>query len=324
MFLKYRASKPRGRPVCAASGEGRHEEDLCPLQVARGGAWETCVGCKSGTERLGRSGSIRPGTNLARTRVLMAETLQTTLVLAPLPEEIWALRKRLTGVEHIEEPPLQRVWRGHLQGSPTVLAVSGDGERNARRGVEAALETFRPARLLVIGVAGALTPELGVGDVIVARQVLQPDGEPREPSPELLARAVKAGVPAGTVLTASRLATTPREKTRLAAQPGVDAPAVVDLESAFYARAAEAAGVPWLVLRAVSDTATESLPAYLERCRDEGGAVRRGRVVVHALVRPWTIPALLRLGRRVNRCSESLAEVSLRLRPEPARIPDWS
>jgi len=167
----------------------------------------------------------------------------------------------------------------------------------------------------VIGVAGALTPDLGIGDVIAARQVLQPGGEPWEPSLELLARAVEAGIRTGTVLTTTRLAATPSEKARLAAHPGVGAPAVVDLESAVYAQAADAAGVPWLVLRAVSDTAAESLPAYLEHCRDEGGAVRRGRVVLRALVRPWTIPALLRLGRKVNRCSEDLTEVSLRLIP---------
>lgn len=240
------------------------------------------------------------------------------LVLAPLPEEIRALGKRLTHIERVQVPGLRRAWRGSLQGSPAVLAVTGDGERNARRGVEAALETFRPARLLVIGVAGALTPELGVGDVIVARQVLQPDGEPREPSPERLARAVEAGIPAGTVVTTGRLAATPEAKARLAARPGVGAPAVVDLESAYYAQAADAAGVPWLVLRAVSDTAAESLPTYLERCRDEGGGVHRGWVVLHGLLRPWSLPALLRLGRRLRLCSETLAEILVRMRPGSA------
>ena len=242
----------------------------------------------------------------------MAEA-RPLLILAPLAEEIRALRKRLTQIERVQVPGLRRTWRGSVRGAPTVLAVTGDGERNARTGIRTALETFRPTRLLVIGVAGALTPELGVGDVIAGRRVLQPDGVPREPSPELLARAVEAGIPAGSVLTTTRLASTPREKTRLAAQPGVSAPAVVDLESAVYAQAADAAGVPWLVLRAVSDTAAESLPAYLDRCRDEGGAVHRVRVVLGALVRPWSVPALLRLGRRVRLCSATLAEILIRL-----------
>jgi adenosylhomocysteine nucleosidase len=237
-----------------------------------------------------------------------------TLVLAPLPEELRALRQRLTPIERVHVPGLRRACRGSLQGSPTVLAVTGDGERKALRGIETALATFRPSHLLVIGVAGALTPELDVGDVIAARQVLQPDGQPREPSHELLARAVESGIPAGTVLTTTRLATTPEEKARLAVQPGVAAPAVVDLESAFYAQAADAAGVPWLVLRAVSDTATESLPPYLERCRDEGGAVQRGRVALQGLLRPWSLPVLLRLGRRVRLCSETLAEILIRMK----------
>jgi len=237
-----------------------------------------------------------------------------SLVLAPLPEEIWTLRKRLTHVEHLEVPGLQRVWTGWLRGSPVVLAVTGDGERNARRGVEAALETFDPARLLVIGVAGALTPSLGVGEVIAARRVLELGGEPREPSSELLTRALGLGIPGGTVVTAGKLATTPEAKARLAARPGVGSPAVVDLESAFYARAADEAGVPWLVLRAVSDTAGESLPAYLEAYRDTGGAVRRKLVVFHALTRPWTIPALVRLARRMSRCSHALADAAFQWR----------
>lgn len=231
-----------------------------------------------------------------------------TLILAPLPEEVPPLRKRLAHADRLDIPEIPRAWRGTLQGFPVVLAVSGDGERNARRGVEAVLEAFRPSRLLAIGVAGALTPDLGRGDVIAARQVLRLDAEPYEPSPELLARAASLGIPTGTVLTASRLASTPEAKSRLAAQPGVGAPAVVDLESAVYAKAAAAAGVPWLVLRAVSDTVTESLPAYLERCRDSGGAVQRGRVALHALMRPWTIPALVRLARNVDRAAEVLAE----------------
>jgi len=238
----------------------------------------------------------------------MDEGTDTTLILAPLSEEIRALRRRLRQVERVQVPGLRRAWQGLLHDSPTVLAVTGDGERNARWGVEAALATFQPVRLLGIGVAGGLTPELGVGDIVAARQVLQPGSQPREPAPELLARAVEAGIPTGTVLTVSGLAATPEAKARLAAQPGVDSPAVVDLESAHYARAAEAAGVPWLVLRAVSDTAAESLPAFLERCRDEGGAIRRGQVVRYAVVRPWVAPALIRLGRRVAQCSDQLTK----------------
>lgn len=244
------------------------------------------------------------------------------LVLAPLPEEIRALRQRLTRIEPRRVPGLPLALDGDFEGSRLRLAVTGDGERNARRGIEAALAAFRPSRLLVIGVAGALTPDLGAGEVIAARQVLQLDADPHEPSPELLAHAVAQGIPAGTVVTTPFLASTPEAKARLAAEPGVGTPAVVDLESAVYAEAADAARVPWLVLRAVSDTVTETLPGYLERCRDAGGAVRRGRVALHAVMRPWTIPALVRLARNVDRAAEVLAErVAALLHPGPVEHP---
>ena len=46
-----------------------------------------------------------------------------------------------------------------------------------------------------------------------------------------------------------------------------------------YAAAAQAAAIPWIVLRAVSDRADEALPALLNRCRNDGGAVNRSRVL---------------------------------------------
>jgi hypothetical protein len=86
--------------------------------------------------------------------------------------------------------------------------------------------------------------------------------------------------------------------------------AAVDLESAAYARAAVEAGVPWLCLRAISDTAEEALPALLNRCRDGGGAVQRGRVARGLLKEPGAVPALLSLRQRVRRCAGVLARAA--------------
>jgi hypothetical protein len=104
------------------------------------------------------------------------------------------------------------------------------------------------------------------------------------------------------------------EKQRLlaAAHPGALA-AVVDLESLAYAEAAAQAAIPWLVLRAVSDTAAEALPALLNRCRDDGGAVRRRQVALELLGDPRALPVLLSLRRRVRRCAETLARATERI-----------
>jgi hypothetical protein len=81
---------------------------------------------------------------------------------------------------------------------------------------------------------------------------------------------------------------------------------VVDLESALYAGAAAAVGVPWLILRAVSDAAHEAVPALLNACLDADGALARTRVLRALAREPRALPALLRLRRRVQGCAVHL------------------
>jgi hypothetical protein len=115
------------------------------------------------------------------------------------------------------------------------------------------------------------------------------------------------------VLTALRIADSVAEKRRLLKlahlrdDGGEGGAAVVDLESAAYAEAAAAERIPWLVLRAVSDTADEALPALLNRALDDGGAIRRGRVLAGLLGHPAALPQLLGLRRRVRASAEVLA-----------------
>jgi adenosylhomocysteine nucleosidase len=106
-------------------------------------------------------------------------------------------------------------------------------------------------------------------------------------------------------------------------QAGAGLPtAVVDLESAIYAEVARSAGIPWLVVRAVSDTASEGLPELLNRARDSGGAVRRTHVLRGLLGDPRAITRLLALRGRVVRCADALGDALrdgvLRGPPAPA------
>lgn len=112
-------------------------------------------------------------------------------------------------------------------------------------------------------------------------------------------------------MTTGRIIDTVDEKRRLlgVANAGSEA-VVVDLESLSYARAAARAGIPWVVLRAVSDTAREALPALLNRCRDPGGSVRRGRVALELIGNPGALPILLSLRQRVRECAQVLARAT--------------
>lgn len=252
---------------------------------------------------------------------------RASLLVTALSEEAAALRNRLvkTGTARADarggvtaSGSLRSVSSGRLSGVPVVVAVTGDGERNARLGVQALLETVAPDRLVALGVAGGLAPGLKLGDLVVAGHVLREGAPALRPPPSVLSLALRAtGAAEGVVVTGSRLADTPAAKAELYrwswGQGGRERPAVVDLESGFYAAAAEEAGIPWVVIRAVSDTASEALPSYLNRCRDPGGSVRGASVLGWALRRPTSVPTLLRLHGRVRRNGKRLADAVERL-----------
>lgn len=231
-----------------------------------------------------------------------------TAVVAALAEELAPLRARLRGIAREESRGLL-LESGHLEGRRLALAVTGDGARNASVGVAALLAASGARSLVVIGVSGALSRQLTTAALVVASRVTDEDGRSVTADVGQVAAAARAtGARAAVVVSAARIADSAREKQRLAlcARAGETA-AVVDLESASYVAAAVAAGIPWLVLRAVSDTADEDLPELLNRSRDDGGAVRRAQVALRLLRQPRALPFLLALRARVGRCAEVLA-----------------
>ena len=76
----------------------------------------------------------------------------------------------------------------------------------------------------------------------------------------------------------------------------------VNMEDYWVARLAAAAKVPFLSVRAVVDTADQRLPAYLPELPG-----RTGWAALQNVVRPWQLPALLRLSRGMPRAQASLA-----------------
>lgn len=270
---------------------------------------------------------------------MSASRESVTVIVAPMEDEVAFLRTKLRDVRRLSVNGAEVV-RGLLGEVPVVLAVTGDGERNARRGLASVLAAVPAREIIALGVAGALDPASAVGDVVVCEQVLAEDGlAVHAADPELAARALRcAGSQRGIAITSRDIADSPARKTalrRLAetqshVRDAGSLVAVVDLESAVFAAAANRAELPWVVVRAVSDRATESLPPLLNASRDEGGAIRRGRVVRGLLLRPTLLKPLLALRERVRSCAVNLTavvETMLRARvhveadPLPIRAP---
>ena len=262
---------------------------------------------------------------------------RVTAIITAMPEEAAALRAALRDVRKVHDvdearaqpasihvrgrvgrkPGHRKMVRGQLGRSAVALAITGDGERNASVHAERMFAALHGEveRLLIIGVAGALNPGLRAGDLVVADEVRAEAGGDTTTllgdRAWALHAARHAGAKHGVALSALSIADTASEKQRLLSLcNAAGRPCIVDLESFAYAREAEKRGVPWLVLRAISDTADESLPEVLNRSRDAGGAVLRSRVLRSLLTDPRPLPKLLLLSRRVARASVLLANAT--------------
>ncbi len=228
-------------------------------------------------------------------------------VVGALPEEVATLLAR--GRKRRLPTAAGRFFHLALgQRQPLIVGWTGDGAGRAGEGLERLLQQTRIGSLVLVGVAGALTPGLEPGQLIVARQVRDPSGAVPSPDGALLERALLCrGTVAGMLLSSDRIATTTKAKAELLHRLGGDAPAAVDLETAAWVRIAAARGVPYVAVRAISDTAAESLPLDFNRWLDARGSVRRSSVVLHALRHPGTISELRALRRRIQLCAGRVA-----------------
>jgi len=236
-----------------------------------------------------------------------------TAIVAAMPEEVRPIWRRLT--RHAAcRVGRARVLHGRLGRHVVVVAATGEGERLASAATAELLRVFPARRLIVTGTAGALSLGLRAGALVVADDVRRQGGDPILPAPALVEWAARAcGAWRAHVVTSPTITGSAVAKAALDARLGDGGAAVVDLESAAYAEAAAAAGIPWLVLRAVTDTADESLPRWLERCRDASGAIRRARVAWALLGDPRALLRLLELRRRVATAGRVLARAVLSL-----------
>jgi nucleoside phosphorylase len=215
-------------------------------------------------------------------------------ILAALPEELEGIRRAVS------------------ESHEVVLGCTGDGPKRAGSGAATFLERHKPSALIGAGLAGALTPELAVGELVASRRVRFQVGDAATPDPRLLERAIAAGARAVTLVTVDRPIVSAAARATLAGSAAGEAMAA-DMESAAWAREAAARGIPYLVVRAISDAADEDLPAFFTETVGTDGSIRRGEVARRALLEPSSWGTLLRMRRRLHDCSESLGAFLARM-----------
>jgi hopanoid-associated phosphorylase len=198
-----------------------------------------------------------------------------------------------------------------IAGDGVTVVIGGGDSAGLERKLLAVLDQYdaEPTlRLLSFGVCGALSPDLKPGDLVVGHTVIGETGRwPthagwRDRLSQALPEARMADVAAGDVMVGSAEA-----KKALFARTGA---AVVDMESHVTGRLAERRGLPFAVVRAVSDGAEHALPpAALAGLRPDGHA-DVAAVLRELACRPAQLGALLQTAAAARRAMIQLARVS--------------
>jgi len=205
--------------------------------------------------------------------------------------------------------PLDYAYEGIANGRRFILAAHGAGPKLAERATEVAIRAVSGAKqsssqleaVVSTGYCGGLDPTLQMGDIVVATKVLDLATQEIYVCSELEDQPIR-----GIVLSQDRIATNIEEKAQLFRQTGACA---VEMESAGVALRAKRAGLPFYCIKAISDTATESFAFDLNQMRTTEGRLARGKIMIHALVRPNLVPGLFRLKRRTEEVAQALGEL---------------
>jgi adenosylhomocysteine nucleosidase len=158
---------------------------------------------------------------------------------------------------------------------------------------------YEPRLILFAGFAGALIDALKVGDVVLADEVVNEQGQSwRTTWPE----SFPASLHRGRLLTVDEITATPGAKRR---QGELHQAIAVEMESAHFAARCTQACIPFGCVRAISDEAMTALSPDLSSMLS-GGTASPSRVLLALARRPGMLPELLRLARDTKRASESL------------------
>ena len=192
--------------------------------------------------------------------------------------------------------------------APLIVTSHGDPGR-ARNGARQ-LATRGARAIFSFGPAVGLAPVLRPGDLVIAECVVLPSGETIATEPAWRSQLVRCLSPLAPNLKVARLA----GHDRLAASAGekraifqATFAAALDSESHAIAEVAQAAGLPFLAVRAIADPAEQSRPSAAYRA-SPGDAYAASMLA--CLSRPWELPAVWRFARNGRAALATLRQVA--------------
>jgi nucleoside phosphorylase len=197
-----------------------------------------------------------------------------------------------------------------------LLIRCGIGRARAKRAARDLVEAGAGA-LLGWGTAAALGRELDHGDLVLPREVLSRAGRRfgvDNQWRDRLCRILESdgGCHAGTVAEADSVLGDVDDKLLLHTLSGA---LIADMESGAIAEACDGAGLPLLIVRAVSDRVATRIPACALAAVDASGDVNVARCLGKLALAPGDLLALVRLARGFRAACVALSRAAQRAGP---------
>ncbi len=195
-----------------------------------------------------------------------------TAIMGAMPDEVDQLAALLqnkttetyAGVEYVQ---------GLLADKPVVLCCAGMGKANAASTVQVLATRYGAKQLIFSGIAGNMSSKIGVGDVVIGKEVVYHDAEPDmicQSAPflkeftsdsalveiaEKACKTVGVNYLVGKIATGDQFVGDTATKNAIAEKCSPDC---VEMEGAAVCQIAARNNIPCVVLRAMSDNADEA------------------------------------------------------------------
>ena len=221
-------------------------------------------------------------------------------IIGAMETEVAALKQAME-TERVVTKAGMDFYEGTLKGTPAVVVQCGIGKVNAAMCVQILADLFQVTHVLNTGVAGSLNADLDIGDILVSEKAIQHDVDvsalgyqlgkiPGFENREFLADpgmadavidACKRANPnvhvvKGCVVSGDQFISDGKVKERLICEFHGDC---AEMEGASIAQAAVLNGIPFLVVRAISDKADGSAEMDYPTFEDQAAAHCAGMVM---------------------------------------------
>ncbi len=225
-------------------------------------------------------------------------------LVAALSIEVAPLLDRLTNVRKYTTAR-RTVIEGELAGKIVAAIITGPGRNAATKGANHLLIGHRPKWVVSAGFAGALNPSLRRDDIVLANEIIDPEGA-RYVIDLAMQDDPTARVGSGKLATVDAIVRTAEEKSRLRELTGAD---VVDMETSAVAAVCRERGFLLLSVRVISDEAGIDLPPEIAAILGRSGGYRVGAALGAIWRRPSSLKDLFALREHAVAAAERLSQV---------------